>query len=678
MPDEIEMPDGSIMDVRGASEAQIRTAVKNYLAKNPQKKPAAEPMAASHEPQKPMAASHEKAPLMARKPEAMKVPEIDPGTGRQKTAGRTMNDAETGQYRTAAMALAAGTAGASLGASAVAGMGTTAVAQFGIQAAARVIGAAIGGAGGEAYGQLIEHASGAGPMTSGVATKRIAVSASDQAVMESVGVGVEGVAKAVALGAKGGATWVMDKLRGTKVYQEILGRYAAGITKSNEAAILMANDSSAKIADAFLPAPAAGELSIVAEGIVKKSEREVAKNVQAGFEGVKATFTEAKSKIDYVDVADVVIETENAVPRAKGGLRVMTEPESEWSKFVSAMRKGNKVPTEKETVSAIVDSSGTPFQKTPAIKGKAPNADEDAAAVVDALGTISQRLHQLKMTPHAPREYIAGLQQAHDMLVGKLNATLAEISPEAPGALNAVRKYYGRTSEIQKQALYKLMKDGDKDVAKALMDPTAPEGIRILKSVAAEVKDETLVPMAQRAVVDRLLNPKQLSSPTGAAVVDMVNFTHNLKKMGATGEALFTDPAAAKMISGLKEQAKVFERLQEVPRATGETVNGIVNRLLSHSIGAAVGGHIGYQQTHTWTGAGLGAAVGGLVDHKVYEVLLRIAENPKANANFLKALSMVEKGGEMSGEAIALAGRASRMVEKQKYIGEPKKKEPPK
>ena len=71
------------------------------------------------------------------------------------------------------------------------------------------------------------------------------------------------------------------------------------------------------------------------------AEERVAKNVATMYEGFKQAISD--KVIDYRDVAQMIVDIEKKTPRAKGGLKVMTEPDPAWRTFVDEMKAGNEI-----------------------------------------------------------------------------------------------------------------------------------------------------------------------------------------------------------------------------------------------------------------------------------------------------------------------------------------------
>jgi hypothetical protein len=350
----------------------------------------------------------------------------------------------------------------------------------------------------------------------------------------------------------------------------------------------------------------------------------------------------ASSKIDYTDVAKDLINLEKSRPKAKGGLKVLTEGDTKWEELVNAMREGQKA---------------RPGATDPLLTGRAMlpplNSAEAGDAVVRARSAVSTRLQEIEaqrlgLAEGYTKEYVEGLRDLKARLDQKIRGAAFETDPLLGAGYDKLMKFSGDHREVLKQTFVGMAENKKGDLAKNLLSANHPEWVDTFKMA---VKEGSITPSqqldVQRAALESLLLRTKSS---GEKVIDIENFATRMDNTGAAGRRLFSDPAAANTVNNLKTMSKEIKGLPKTPQAAGIPYTGDTAEGKFYGMMASV---VGFKLTNMV-----------FLPREAYALMnsgiVKVASNPAAFPKFMRAVKMAEAAGKWSPTATNLAVDALR------------------
>ena len=682
MPEQriLDLPDGSTMDITGASDEQIRAAVGNYMAKS--------------------------------KPAAMSVPPVNPDTG-TAAMGQTMG---AGDYA-ALLAKEMGPDLAMVGATMLPGIREATaplwVARLGryakvaeklYPAATRVAAAGLGRATGTAAGQAAGIATGAewAPQTAGQVVKEQATSGAIGAAQQAtfgelvpnvITKAAHATITAESLPSKLEAFGKVQRYRNVQAAEKEVARAqeakATQMAKeSAEAARIHAIDearaSSEKIVAEIGPKYGPNQMQDLSGRLNQeiKAGLEVERKAKYGLlDEIAFANKEAGSEVvsDGSKVVNKIIEIERRKPRGEGVFRLLTLPEPGVTPITSAAKK---------TVSKIQEAeTGLIAGGERAAVGDADEAMADVAQALKALkdaqkgygevplgvslmarGTASRALAN-----SATSEELKGILREIMPDLDNMNRVgLAKLDPKLVGMYEEAKHFWHQSAVIEDRVLYKLFKDGRS--VKPLADyieENAPRNAERVRDVLRRTGDaEQYWPAVQRTKLSEMLMGRN-------GEVDLARLGQKLDDFGTTLPRLLRDaegkidPAMQQRVAELRKLSDTYNKLMEkAPLEVSEKMqrlDAVLGRK-EEELAAAIKGGPGATRNflqyvtspHVLSGIALGrvfgwgpAAFGGVASAAIGEMsgsaavkLVKLAENPQALAQFTRQLEQYAQTGK--------------------------------
>ena len=381
-------------------------------------------------------------------------------------------------------------------------------------------------------------------------------------------------------------------------------------------------------------------------------QHEIGEIGQEGFSKFRRTFLDkereqfrafegelAKSKIDYTDVAKDLIDLEKSRPKAKGGLKVLTEGDSKWEELVNAMREGQKAKTVHD---GLLGTTVLP----------APNAVEAGDAVLRARTAVSTRLHEIEtqrlgLAEGYTKEYVEGLRDLKARLDSKIRSAAFEQDPLLGAGYDKLMQCAGEHREVLKQAFVGMAENRKGDLAKNLLSANHPEWVDTFKMAAKEgaISPSQVVDVQRSALESLLMRTKS----SGEKVMDIEHFATRLDNTGAAGKRLFSDPVAANTVKNLRELSETVKALPTTPAAAGIPYTGDPSNRLAEIIVSSTG----FSLTKM-----------AFLPREAYAALnsgiVKVASNPAAFPKLMRAVRVAEATGKWSPVATNLVVDALR------------------
>ena len=361
--------------------------------------------------------------------------------------------------------------------------------------------------------------------------------------------------------------------------------------------------------------------------------------------------------IDYRDIADGILKLEARRPVAKGGLKALSDADSQWYAVVDAMREGQKakvVPLDKgaSRVTGVLGEELAPERVGKFRIEPAPNAVERGDAVVRARSAISQRLHDLDsgrlgLAEGYTKEYVDGLRDLLRGLDDKITAAAYEKDPLLGVGYKSLKEFSGSHREVLKQSFVQMASKRQGDLAKNLLVAGHPEWVNTFRTMMAEgAVSPADFAKVQRAGVESLL---LRTKGTGEKVLDLENFATRLDATGAAGRRLFSDPNSKRLVNNLREMSLELKAMPKTPQQAGIPYTGTVESKLGEIAASAVG----FKLTNIV-----------FLPREAYammnKAIVKVADNPQAYRKLMAAVRAAKTAGKVSPTVANLAADAFR------------------